>query len=152
MGMSQLYLHCSGELPACQRDRPALLGKTGVFEHAEGFFPPVCFCSLHVARSRRLHRAKRLPVVPQLSAMPGQSATLGLRLPAQRRRLAHFGSLPGILDMELSFDPSELQPLGEYDFEKNKLGNGCGRIGGRRRSCGSGASQTPRSPIRSCCF
>lgn len=33
--------------------------------------------------------------------------------------VARFGSLPGMLDMEANTDPSELQPLGAYDFEKN---------------------------------
>lgn len=33
--------------------------------------------------------------------------------------MSRFGSLPGMLNMEANIDPSELQPLGEYDFEKN---------------------------------
>ena len=57
--------------------------------------------------------------------------------------------------MELSFDPSELQPLGEYHFKRNfnkrEAREWCGRIG-ERGGCGSGASWTPGSPIGFCCF
>ncbi|XP_074763923.1 very long chain fatty acid elongase 3 [Athene noctua] len=48
--------------------------------------------------------------------MPGRSASAGLYLPVRAGGAARFGSLPRVLDMELDFDPSELQP---HDFEKN---------------------------------
>lgn len=68
MAMSQLYLDCSGELSACQRESPVLLVKTGVSEDAEGLIPAVCFCSSHV-----------LLLFPSAKEAPGE----GCQLPAQ---------------------------------------------------------------------
>uniref|UniRef100_U3JXQ4 Elongation of very long chain fatty acids protein n=1 Tax=Ficedula albicollis TaxID=59894 RepID=U3JXQ4_FICAL len=56
---------------------------------------------------------------PRRGVMLGRSAFPGLYPPVKRAGVARFGSLPGMLNMEAIVDPSELQPLGEYDFEKN---------------------------------
>ncbi|XP_064519907.1 very long chain fatty acid elongase 6-like [Pseudopipra pipra] len=51
--------------------------------------------------------------------MLGRSAFPGLYPPVRGRGAADFGLRPEMLDMEVNVDPSEVQPLGEYDFEKN---------------------------------
>lgn len=45
--------------------------------------------------------------------VPGTISTV------KRAGVTRFGSLPGMLNMKANIDPSELQPPGEYDFEKN---------------------------------
>ncbi|XP_054687880.1 elongation of very long chain fatty acids protein 3 [Grus americana] len=50
--------------------------------------------------------------------MPGRSSSRDCICRCRVGKAARFGSLPEMLDMELHIDPSELQLLGEYDFER----------------------------------